>query len=423
MLAFPSGARKDEHGANTESAVFQFMSAHRCVRATGVAEWITMPAHAEGREPAQFQAHVQAALERARSRGIAHPIVIGALPFDLRQPVSLAIPQSYEFFKREDQPAVAQSAQTTLPQATYARSVPEEIRFRQGVQQAIANFHFSDIRKVVLSRLLEVGLAENIDPAQLFARLLAQNPGGYQFRMRTANGAELIGASPELLLRKHAGRIYSNPLAGSARRQATPALDQQVSQDLLHSDKDLYEHSLVIEDLQRVMQTLCSELTVPATPSLISTASMWHLSTEIDGIPADPAMSVLELACQLHPTPALCGYPTQLARKLISLVEPFERGLFGGMVGWCDAEGEGEWAVSIRCGLVQEKQVQLFAGAGIVAASCPESEWAETQAKLQTMLNALGIDIQPAEKHSTAQQQTQQQTQQQQPQAADEVLV
>jgi isochorismate synthase len=80
-----------------------------------------------------------------------------------------------------------------------------------------------------------------------------------------------------------------------------------------------------------------------------------------------------------------------LARKLINLVEPFERGMFAGMVGWCDAEGNGEWAVTIRCGRVRKNRIELFAGAGIVADSCPASEWAETQAKLHTMLNALGV--------------------------------
>ncbi|MGB3623949.1 MAG: chorismate-binding protein, partial [Ketobacter sp.] len=85
------------------------------------------------------------------------------------------------------------------------------------------------------------------------------------------------------------------------------------------------------------------------------------------------------------------GYPTSLARKLINLVEPFERGLFTGMVGWCDDQGNGEWVVTIRCGTVKDSTISLFAGAGIVEESCPESEWRETQAKLQTMLRALDI--------------------------------
>jgi len=121
---------------------------------------------------------------------------------------------------------------------------------------------------------------------------------------------------------------------------------------------------------------------------------MWHLSTALEGQLRDPQTSVLQLACQIHPTPAVCGVPTLLARKLIDLVEPIDRGLFSGMVGWCNSQGNGEWVVTIRCGAVQHDRICLFAGAGIVEASCSDSEWKETQAKLGTMLAACGLDAQ-----------------------------
>jgi isochorismate synthase len=274
--------------------------------------------------------------------------------------------------------------------------VPGEARFKQAVRQAIANFAHSDIRKAVLSRMLEVELSAPVDGASLFARLSEQNRSGYHFRLPLADGSELIGVSPELLLRKQEGRIYSNPLAGSARRQSDPVRDAQAGNALLASAKDQYEHRLVIDDIARVLAPLCRELNVPAQASLLGTAAMWHLSTPIDGVPADPSASALALACRLHPTPAVCGYPTAQARKLIDLVEPFERGLFTGMVGWSDIDGNGEWAVTIRCGQVHDRRVTLFAGAGIVPDSQPDAEWAETEAKLQTMLQALGMVDAPA---------------------------
>lgn len=103
-------------------------------------------------------------------------------------------------------------------------------------------------------------------------------------------------------------------------------------------------------------------------------------------------MTALQVACQLHPTPALCGFPTQEARQLIAELEPHDRGVFSGIVGWCDANGDGEWAIAIRCGTIKHNKVRLFAGAGIVEASVPEDEWAETAAKLNTMLNAFGLN-------------------------------
>ena len=87
--------------------------------------------------------------------------------------------------------------------------------------------------------------------------------------------------------------------------------------------------------------------------------------------------------------PALSGFPHQAATQVIAELEPFDRELFGGIVGWCDSEGNGEWVVTIRCAKLRENQVRLFAGAGIVPASSPLGEWRETGVKLSTMLNVL----------------------------------
>jgi isochorismate synthase len=119
---------------------------------------------------------------------------------------------------------------------------------------------------------------------------------------------------------------------------------------------------------------------------------MWHLSTEIHGELLNRDISSLEVAFALHPTPAICGTPVLTAREAIGSQEPFDRGLFTGMVGWCDSEGDGEWAVTIRCAEVEGNELRLFAGAGIVAGSTPEAELAETSAKFRTMLLAMGLD-------------------------------
>jgi len=119
---------------------------------------------------------------------------------------------------------------------------------------------------------------------------------------------------------------------------------------------------------------------------------MWHLSTDIEAtLPAVNPPSVFDLIKQIHPTPAMCGTPTLQAQHHIEDLEPHQRGFFSGLVGWCDAEGNGEWAIAIRCAEVSENKVTLFAGAGVVPDSNPESEWLETSAKMRTMLNAFGI--------------------------------
>ena len=383
-----ASADRDTQAQGNEWDTF-FESAHRAVRTRGVAQRIAMPVE-QGGTDVVFQHHVAAALRQAQANGNPNPVLIGAIPFDLAQPSSLVIPLRNEFYVPGAAVPLGGQRQTRV---LSSHSVPDRARFMQAVQQVVANFHYSDIRKAVLSRIFEVELDTDVDAGQLFERLRAQNATGYHFRMALADGGELVGASPELLVRKDGERLYSNPLAGSARRLPDPQHDRQAGQMLLQSGKDAREHSLVIDEVRRVLQPLCGELAIPAAPSLLSTAAMWHLSTWIEGVPTDPALGALELACKLHPTPAVCGFPTRQARKLIDLVEPFERGLFSGMVGWADAHGNGEWAVTIRCGRIHKKRISLFAGAGIVADSNPEMEWAETQAKLQTMLKALGVEL------------------------------
>ncbi|WP_444932301.1 isochorismate synthase MenF [Microbulbifer sp. SSSA002] len=343
-----------------------------------------------------FHNSVQGAFANAKKAGLRNPVVIGAVPFDLSQPSRLFIPAECEFFDRSEMISTLDGGSASAPQVEKMQSVPGEWRFKQSVEQAIANFQHSDLRKAVLSRVLNVELADKVSVDEVLSRLIVQNPSGYHFRIPIEGDRDLIGSSPELLVRKVGSELVSNPLAGSAKRQENLEKDKAVSESLLTSAKDSYEHRLVIDEIRQVLTPLCDSLDIPVAPALISTPAMWHLSTLIHGQLKNPEISALELACQLHPTPAVCGFPTKDARNLIRLVESFERGVFTGMVGWCDAEGNGEWVVTIRCGTVSGNHIQLFAGAGIVEDSCPESEWQETGAKLGTMLNALGITQQGA---------------------------
>lgn len=376
---------------------FVFSSPHRCLLARGSLRRIEQPVHAqagEGRDPSlDFLATVQQALDQARQLGQRHPLVLGAIPFDTRQPSTLVVPREVEFIERE---ALMSRARSRPLQARVAaaRSIPDQQCFKQGVRQAIANFQHSSIRKAVLSRLCEIELEQAPDIEQLLANLMAQNPAAYHFRLPLSDGAELVGASPELLLRLQDRRVETFPLAGTAARQALPADDAAVARRLLASSKDLHEHRLVVADIRERLLPLCEALDVPDEPGLVATPQLWHLGTRMAGRlkpGAAAPLAALDLACRLHPTPAVCGVPRLKARQLVQLIESFDRGPFTGIVGWCDAQGQGEWAVTIRCATVQARQLRLFAGVGVVEASCPDAEWAETQAKLGTMLRAIGL--------------------------------
>jgi len=391
MNSIPNQVLSSEQSGKEELTDYLYMSAHKSVRAKGMIAKVTTPAFGEESDLGEFQRAITQAFSKARELGHNNPILIGAIPFDLTQETCLYVPSDYEFF---DKDIFIKGNQVQAVYSNFiekAKSVPDEITFKRGVKQAIANFEHSDIQKAVLSRVFEVETAKPIDTQKVMRNLLKQNPAGYHFKIPLNQNTDLIGASPELLLRKEGTNIFSNPLAGSAKRLLNKDEDNANANALLHSTKDNFEHKLVIDDVRRVLSPHCESLDAPLQPELMSTSRMWHLSTQIKGQLKNEDESVLALACQLHPTPAVCGYPTRLARKLIDLVEPFERGLFTGMVGWCDAHGNGEWVVTIRCGTVSKNQVRLFAGAGIVEASNPDAEWLETQAKLATMMDAFGF--------------------------------
>nr|BFE82385.1 hypothetical protein GCM10020093_049860 [Planobispora longispora] len=205
-------------------------------------------------------------------------------------------------------------------------------------------------------------------------------------------GRTLIGASPELLVSRRGRTVISNPLAGSAARSADPAEDRRRAAALAASAKDLHEHRLVVEAVADALAPYCADLDVPNGPELTSTETMWHLSTRVTGVLRDPDTPVLALAAALHPTPAVCGTPRLRARRAIEELEPFDRGFYTGLVGWTDAAGDGEWAVTIRCAEAAGRMLRLYAGAGIVPGSDPDKELAETSAKFRTMLRALGVD-------------------------------
>ncbi|CAM3370083.1 isochorismate synthase [Nocardioides dubius] len=258
------------------------------------------------------------------------------------------------------------------------------------VEAALRRIADGDVAKVVLGRQLQVR-APGLRPEHLLGPLLADRPGEYVFSQTLTEGAVAVGASPELLVRRSGHAVSAVPLAGSVPRVEDPAEDRQRAERLLSSAKDLAEHAHVVEAITAALLPLCRELDWPRTPILHRTDTLWHLATPINGVLHEdrPLPSALELAQLLHPTPAVGGVPAPEAAALIAELEPVDRGYLAGCLGWTDGNGDGEFAVTIRAGIVGHDELRLFAGAGIVAGSVPELEVRETGAKLGTMLRAL----------------------------------
>ncbi|PXY13618.1 isochorismate synthase [Corynebacterium striatum] len=321
-------------------------------------------------------------------------MIVGALPFNPDEAVALTEPAS---IIREDGPLEphAYYRQGTL-NARVTGFDPEPEEHLRRVDAAIATIQSSKLDKVVLARGVDIEFAAPVDPRFVAARLidLSANRDGFIADLSPAGrpGAMLVGASPEVLVKKQGSTVTAFPLAGSAPRQADKARDHLAGQDLLRSAKDLHEHAFVVDHLRRILSPLCTTLDAPTTPELINTNEMWHLGTPIAGTLKDPELTALELALLVHPTPAICGTPTEAAQALIETAES-DRGFYAGAVGWCDSSGDGEYMVAIRCAEVAGDglSARAWAGGGIVESSNSQEELAETTAKLRTILKALGL--------------------------------
>jgi len=242
------------------------------------------------------------------------------------------------------------------------------------------------ITKAVIARDVLVRSSRPIDVHATLLRLRSSFGSSYRYSM---DG--FLGASPELLVSRSGDTVRSHPLAGTAPRVGDPAVDDRLAAALVASTKNQIEHRIVIETVHDTLLPWCSYLDWEPEPSIVKVANVQHLGTLVEGRLSHPAPNVLDLVEVLCPTPALGGHPRDEALRLIDRVEGIERGPYGGAVGWVDAEGNGTWAVAIRCARLSEdrRTARLYAGGGIVADSDPLSELAETQAKMQAMLSAI----------------------------------
>lgn len=324
-------------------------------------------------------------------------VAMGAVPFDAAQPARLVVPETVRWSPSPARAAKDEHRWSPLAGQWTLTPVPEPEAHIAAVERAVKLMaDDAELRKVVLARCLHVESTEDVDVATVLANLIWRDPTAFVFAAdlpeRDAGVRTLIGASPELLVAKRGRHVLSNPLAGSAPRSADPTKDQRRAVALLNSAKDRHEHAVVVEAVADALRPHCRNLSVPTEPELIRTATMWHLSTRVTGELTDPDVPAHRLAADLHPTPAVCGTPTGRAFDTIGRLEPFDRGFYTGAVGYTDAAGDGEWVVTIRCADVAGRALELYAGGGVMPESDPEAEFAETSAKLRTLLLALGVD-------------------------------
>jgi len=258
------------------------------------------------------------------------------------------------------------------------------------VAEAVDRIDGDTLAKVVLARSVSIRADDPLDARWLVSTLTHRYPSCWTYAV---DG--LVGASPEMLIRLEDGLATSRVLAGTIRRNGEEELDLKLARALARSGKNLVEHELAVDSVAAALAPFCSGMNVPDAPYVLELPNVLHLASDVTAVAHGDA-SALRLAAELHPSAAVCGTPTSTARATIAELEHLDRGRYSGPVGWMDTTGDGEFAIALRCGWIDPRDARtltVYAGCGIVAGSDPAEEFAETEAKLIPMLEAVGLTL------------------------------
>ncbi len=292
------------------------------------------------------------------------------------------------------QSAIKQNSSISHEQSTAHFSVQEHrpaSEWTGMVADVVEKIRQGSFEKVVLARDIKLALddpTETFDIPATLLRLREQYPGAYIFAIQRGERF-FIGATPERLVLAQDGQIHTMALAGTVRRGETELEDTQLGTELLQSEKNINEHVIVVTMVQEALKNHCTNVHVSETPQLLKLKNVQHLQTPITG-DLIPGRCILDVMSELHPTPAVGGFPRDAALEEIRNTEQLDRGWYAGPLGWIGASGHGEFAVTLRSGLVDGNKATLFAGCGIVSSSEPQTEYAESWWKFQVMLRGLG---------------------------------
>lgn len=271
----------------------------------------------------------------------------------------------------------------TIESLAFSTGKVSAAEFKQLVEVAVQRINSGQIEKIVLSRDIVAELLESFDNRAALKDLAQSYPTCWVY---SVDG--MFGASPELLVRVSHSQVSARVLAGTAARGTDPAVDQAIAAALATSSKNTNEHAFAVNSLVASLAPFCSHVDADPAPFSLALPNLWHLASDVHGV-LNENSSVLDLAAALHPTAAVAGTPTNLAKELILQLEQNDRGRYAGPIGWIGADGDGEWAIALRGAQIEKTSLRAFAGCGIVAESEPEAELAETELKFRPIREAL----------------------------------
>ncbi|MGA7207142.1 MAG: isochorismate synthase [Specibacter sp.] len=280
---------------------------------------------------------------------------------------------------------------STAPAGTLRSGALTEDEWKATVSEGVRAIARGGLDKVVLARDVVATFAEPLQRVSILQQLVTLYGECWTYGVRG-----LVGATPEMLIKVEGTTAQARVLAGTLDREDEPAGSVGFAAAVLGgSNKQRQEHDFAVRSLTRQLAPFATDLSFPAQPFILELPNVWHLASDVKAELAGTdghLPTSLALVEALHPTAAVCGTPREDAGKLILELEKMDRGPYAGPVGWLDGAGNGEWGIALRGAVLESPTtVRLFAGAGIVEASDPDAELAETWAKFRPMLQALGL--------------------------------
>jgi menaquinone-specific isochorismate synthase len=268
-----------------------------------------------------------------------------------------------------------------LPLVHRREDVPSLITWKENIRKAVRNFDPNGLVKVVLARETVFHFQQTVPVFSLLHELQHHNTNStYHFVFSPEGKDTFAGLTPERLYVREKNLLRSEAVAGTRRRGKSKAEDLTLEEDLLSSNKDRFEHKLVMDSIENQFYFLCEEIRKDNQVSVIKLDHLQHLYCTFEGYLKknirDP-----QILKALHPTPAVGGYPKDTALHYIAQNEVFDRGWYAAPIGWFNRHAA-EFAVAIRSALIKEKSIHVFAGAGIVQGSDPQKEWDEIEDKI-----------------------------------------
>jgi anthranilate synthase component 1 len=320
---------------------------------------------------------------------VSVPVPSGARDAELQALYECATVELDEILERLRTPARLDTMSPDFSAAAVEGSSSyDRADFMQHVEKIKEYIRAGDCFQALLSRRIDVPL--DFEPADLYRALRAINPSPYMYHL-VLDGIEIVGSSPELLVRVSNSKLTLRPIAGTRRRGATPAEDDELSAELLADEKERAEHVMLVDlgrnDVGRVSKF--GTVKVTEFMKVEKYSHVLHIVSQVEGELND-GLSALDVFRATFPAGTMTGAPKIRAMEIIDELEPASRGPYAGAIGYIATGGmRMDLAITIRTCIIADGKASVQAGAGIVADSVPEREWEETRSKAQALLNAI----------------------------------